>query len=191
MATTPSLEQQLVPVKAMNPKPIVIIYGLNLATHGACNEINWQMWAKFKDSLTGVYAADVALEPTFHKALKTADNKIIKFLFGGLEECMPRMVPDSQTDALKKLIIEYVDNVQKQWKPFLLTGMQTGIIPQVALMQLVRNIVSSGRSNPSVPCLNLLLNNPSSYDVDLKSHNNPSRFRVADSWFYLMHHSVI
>jgi hypothetical protein len=40
----PHLEQHLAPVKAVNPKPIAIIYGLNPATHGAdastCNEIN-------------------------------------------------------------------------------------------------------------------------------------------------------
>jgi hypothetical protein len=66
-------------------------------------------------------------------------QNFIKFLFGGLEwECVPRMMPESQMDtvALENLIIEYVDNVQKQWKPLLLMGMQMGI-PQVALTKLV------------------------------------------------------
>eukprot|EP00978_Attheya_sp_CCMP212_P040607 scaffold223622_cov31-Attheya_sp.AAC.2 len=158
----PLLEQHLAPVKARNPKPIAIIYGLNPATHGAdtstCNDISWTLWAA--SNLTGVhraptfldwqkqfgvratnfqgiiryqvFAADVSLKPIFHKALKSADNKLIKFRFGGLD-CVPRMMPDSQTDtmALKNLLIEYVDNVQKQWKPFLMTGMQTGIPPEV------------------------------------------------------------
>jgi hypothetical protein len=40
--------------------------------------------------------------------------------------------------ALKNLIIlEYIDNVQKHWKPFLLTGMITGI-PQKKLTKLVQ-----------------------------------------------------
>eukprot|EP00978_Attheya_sp_CCMP212_P022328 scaffold66527_cov60-Attheya_sp.AAC.1 len=75
-----------------------------------------------------VYAADVVLKTTFHKSLKTGDNKIIKFLYGGLE-CVPRIIPEAQADtvALKNVLIEYVDNVQKHWKPLLLTGMTPGI----------------------------------------------------------------
>ena len=85
-----------------------------------------------------VYAADIALKTVFHQTLKTADQKIIKFSFGGLE-CVPRMMPESPTDtiALKNLIVEYVDNVQKGWKSFLLTGMAT-YLTQSALDNLVR-----------------------------------------------------
>jgi hypothetical protein len=141
------LDVHLSPVKAMRPKPVAILFGLNPATHGAdactCLDINHRQWVAYKDMLTGanksptfmewhkqfgikassfqgitryhVYAADMALKTVFHQTLKTADHKIIK---------------------LKNLIVEYVDNVQKGWKSFLLTGMAT-YISQSSLDALV------------------------------------------------------
>jgi hypothetical protein len=85
-----------------------------------------------------VYAADPSLRDSFHQALKTQDHKVIKFTFGGLT-CAPRMIPKKPTDvtALKNLLIEYVDIVQKAWKPFLATGMATGL-PQEEISLMVR-----------------------------------------------------
>jgi hypothetical protein len=52
-----ALDIHLAPVKAIHPKPIAIVFGLNPATHGAnastCLEINRHMWVAYNAMLTG------------------------------------------------------------------------------------------------------------------------------------------